>query len=70
MTTKPLHFHAEYQGQRGEFDLSGEMIVGNIHSKTALRLIREWARLREAEIRRNWQNMRAGKPFEIIEPLH
>ena len=66
----PMHFHAEYQGQRGKFDLSGRMIVGNIQSKTALRLIRKWAQLHEFDIRRNWQKMKAGKPFEIIEPLH
>jgi hypothetical protein len=34
----PVHFHAEYQGQRGKFDLTGRMLVGNIQSKTALRL--------------------------------
>ena len=26
----PPHFHAEYQGQRGKFDLDGEIIVGSI----------------------------------------
>ncbi|MFQ5829095.1 MAG: DUF4160 domain-containing protein [Candidatus Methylomirabilia bacterium] len=24
---EPTHFHAEYQGQQGKFDLDGEMIV-------------------------------------------
>ncbi|MGD0947141.1 MAG: DUF4160 domain-containing protein [Candidatus Binatia bacterium] len=38
---EPVHFHAEYQGQRGKFDLTGRMVVGNISSKTALRLIRQ-----------------------------
>ncbi len=42
---EPPHFHAEYQGQRGKFALTGETVVGNIHSKTALRLIREWGPL-------------------------
>ncbi len=65
----PVHFHAEYQGQRGKFDLSGRMVVGNIGSKTALHLIRRWAREHEAEIRANWQRMEAGKPLEMIEPL-
>lgn len=67
---EPIHFHAEYQGQRGKFDLSGKMIVGDIQSRTALRLIKDWAKLHEFEIRRNWQRMKAGKPFEVIEPLH
>ena len=43
------------------------MTVGNIQSKTALRLIRKWAQF---DIRKNWQKMKAGKPFDIIEPLH
>jgi len=66
----PVHFHAEYQGQRGKFDLNGKQIDGDIRSRTALRLIRQWAGLHDFEIRRNWQKMRSGKPFDIIEPLH
>ena len=38
---EPAHFHAEYQGQDAKFDLDGKMIVGNIRSKTARRLIRQ-----------------------------
>ena len=66
---EPVHFHAEYHGQRGKFDLSGRMVAGNIGSKTALRLIRQWAKAHEAEIRANWRRMKAGKPLEMIEPL-
>jgi len=66
---EPVHFHAEYQGQRGTFDLTGRMVVGNIGSKTALRLIRQWAKEHKAEIRANWQRIKAGKPLEMIEPL-
>jgi hypothetical protein len=36
---EPAHFHAEYQGQQGKFDLDGRLIVGNLQSSTALRLI-------------------------------
>ncbi len=66
---EPVHFHAEYQGQRGKFDLTGRMVAGNIDSKTALCLIRQWAKEHEAGIRANWQRMKAGKPLEMIEPL-
>ncbi|MFQ5899358.1 MAG: DUF4160 domain-containing protein [Candidatus Methylomirabilia bacterium] len=38
---EPAHFHAEYHGEQGKFDLDGEMIVGNIESGTARHLIRE-----------------------------
>ena len=40
---EPRHFHAEHQSQQGKFSFSGEMTIGNIQSRTALRLIREWA---------------------------
>ncbi len=66
---EPPHFHAEYQGQRGKFDLRGRMVAGSISSKTALRLIRQWARQHQTEIRANWQRMKTGKPLETIEPL-
>ncbi len=66
---EPAHFHAEYQGQRGKFDIKGRMVAGNIDSKTALRLIRQWAKEHETEIRANWKRARAGQPLEAIEPL-
>jgi hypothetical protein len=66
---EPLHFHAEYQGERGKFDLAGRMVAGNIQSKTAVRLIKQWATRHEPEIRANWRRMKAGKPLETIEPL-
>jgi len=66
---EPAHFHAEYQGQLGKFDLEGKMVVGNIQSRTALRLIREWASLHRRELETNWKKMKAGRPLERIEPL-
>ena len=48
---EPGHFHAEHQGQQGKFEFAGEMTVGNIQSRTALRLIREWAVLHRADYR-------------------
>jgi len=66
---EPPHFHAEYQGQRATFDAKGKMLVGSIQSKTALRLIKQWANQHETEIGANWRRMKAGKPLETIEPL-
>jgi hypothetical protein len=45
------------------------MLVGNIRSKAALRLIREWAVLHQSELEANWSNMKAGKPLDKIAPL-
>ena len=65
----PAHFHAEYQGQQGKFGFDGQMLVGNIQSKTALGLIREWTSLHRSELEANWENMKVGRPLERIQPL-
>jgi hypothetical protein len=66
---EPAHFHAEHQSQQGKFDFAGEMTVGNIRSGTALRLIREWTVLHQAELQANWDQMKAGRPLNGIAPL-
>ena len=66
---EPGHFHAEPQSQHGQLDFSGEMLVGNIQSRTALRLIREWAVLHQTELGANWEQMKAGRPLNGIAPL-
>jgi Domain of unknown function (DUF4160) len=66
---EPAHFHAEHQGQHGKFDFDGGLIVGNIRSRTALRLIKEWALLHQAELNANWEHMKAGEALEHIAPL-
>ncbi len=52
-----------------KYPASGEMIIGNIQSRTALRLIREWAGLHQAELQGNWEQMKAGQPLNGIAPL-
>jgi len=57
------------QGQQAKFDFSGQMMIGNIQSRTALRLIGEWAVLHQAELQVNWEQMKAGQPLDRIAPL-
>ena len=66
---EPGHFHAEHQGQQRKFDCSGEMTIGNIQSRTALRVIREWAVLHSAELQAIWERMKSGQPLSRIAPL-
>jgi len=61
---EPPHFHSERQGQQVKFDLRGKLIVGNIRSKTALRLIEHWAVLHRAALEANWARMKAGRTLE------
>ena len=63
------HFHAEYQGQLATFTFDGQLLAGSIESRTALRLIQEWATLHSAELEANWVSAKAGKPLERISPL-
>ena len=66
----PPHFHAEYQGSEGVFNFEGEMLQGNIKSNTALKLIKEWALLRNIELEENWKNITDKAAINKIEPLH
>ena len=65
----PAHFHAEFHGERGSFGLDRELLSGEIKSRVARRLIREWASIHRAELERNWQNSSEGRPMLRIEPL-
>jgi hypothetical protein len=66
---EPAHFHAEHQGQNARFTFDGEVLTGDISSATARRLIKQWAVAHRAELDANWENMKAGRPLEGIEPL-
>jgi uncharacterized protein DUF4160 len=59
----------EHQGQQAKFDLDGNLLVGNIQSKTALRLIQQWAVLHRGDLQANWARMKAGRTLERIAPL-
>lgn len=63
------HFHAEYQGQRATFTLDGKLQAGVFRSRTALRLLEEWATTHRAGLEKNWQRVKAGEPVERIKSL-
>ena len=56
----PPHFHAEYQGA---------LIKGNMRSKTAFRLVKEWAELHGKEIEENWNLALNDQELKKIDPL-
>jgi hypothetical protein len=66
---EPPHFHAEHQGLQAKFDFNGEMLVGAIDSRTALRLIREWATLHRGELEENWRLAKIRQALRQIAPL-
>ncbi|CAN5550219.1 DUF4160 domain-containing protein [soil metagenome] len=65
----PPHFHAEHQGEKAVFDFRGNMLRGDISSRTAVRLIREWVDLHQEELNKNWVEMQEGREFKRIDPL-
>lgn len=65
----PPHFHAFYQGQKGQFDFNGKMMRGTINKHTALELIKKWTLLNKDRLVENWENIENGVSLNKIEPL-
>ena len=63
------HFHAEHQGQQATFIFDGEVLAWALRSRTALRLIREWAKAHRADLEANWKRIKTGETLERIAPL-
>lgn len=67
---QPPHIHAEYQDKKAIFDFRGNILKGDLHSRTAVKLIREWIDLRQIELLENWEMSRDGKEIRSIDPLN
>lgn len=65
----PPHFHAEYSGNKAVFDFQGNIIKGNLLSKTATKLIREWIDLHVQELEEDWELAIKNQEIKKISPL-
>ena len=65
----PPHFHAEFGGKKAVIDFRGNVILGDLGSRTALKLVREWIDLHQAELAEDWELARASKEIKKIAPL-
>ena len=65
----PPHFHAEYQGAKAVFDFDGNLLRGDLGSKTARKLVREWADVHTQELVNDWERARNDEQIERIAPL-
>ncbi|MBW1617041.1 MAG: DUF4160 domain-containing protein [Deltaproteobacteria bacterium] len=63
------HFHAEYFGNKALFDFQGNIIKGNLLSKTAIRLVREWTDVYETKLEEAWALAKENKKIKKIDPL-
>jgi len=65
----PPHIHVEYQGSKALLDFRGNILNGDLQSRTALKLVREWIDFRYAELLEDWELARHGKDIKPIDPL-
>ncbi len=65
----PPHFHAEYAGKKALFDFRGNILRGDLDSKTAVKLIREWIDIHSEELEIDWNLARNHNHLNEIEPL-
>ena len=65
----PAHIHVEYQGNKALLDFRGNILKGDLHSRTALKLVREWIDLHPEELNEDWELAREGMEIKKIEPL-
>ena len=65
----PPHFHAEYQGNSAVFDFNGNILKGDLSSRTAIKLVREWTDLHIDELKADWEAARQDAEIKKIPPL-
>jgi len=65
----PPHIHVEYRGMKALFDFYGNIIHGNLCSKTATKLTREWIDLHVKDLENNWALSKDGEQIKPIQPL-
>jgi hypothetical protein len=62
------HFHARYAEYRASFDLTGEIIIGEL-PKRQLRLVQAWVELHAEELQADWELAADEYPLNPIAPL-
>ncbi len=65
----PPHIHVEYQGNKAVLGFQGNVLKGELGSRTALKLVREWIDLHATELADDWDAARKGQSIKKIEPL-
>ena len=65
----PPHFHAVYQGEDVQVDISTLEVLQGSMSRRALALVLEWAALHQAELREAWERASRNEEPSKIPPL-
>ncbi|MBT4525284.1 MAG: DUF4160 domain-containing protein [Deltaproteobacteria bacterium] len=65
----PPHIHVEYQNNKAVIDFNGNILKGDLKSRTATRLIREWIDIHFKDLDEDWNLAQSGKEVHEIKPL-
>ncbi|HSR94220.1 MAG TPA: DUF4160 domain-containing protein [Solirubrobacterales bacterium] len=63
------HFHARYGGAEASVDIALLVVIAGGLPPRAARLVTDWARRHQTELRENWERARGHQPLLQIEPL-
>jgi hypothetical protein len=63
------HFHATYGEDEATIDIESLAIIAGELPPRGRRLVIEWARAHDDELRENWARARRAEPLTPIEPL-
>lgn len=63
------HFHARYGDDETSIDIESFALIAGGLPPRARRLVLEWARAHQGELRENWVRARSHRPLLPIEPL-
>lgn len=63
------HFHARYGEAEASIDIASLVVIAGKLPPHAARLVTDWARGHQTELRENWERARIHQPLVQIEPL-
>jgi hypothetical protein len=63
------HFHASYGGDEATVDIENLATLAGGLPPRGQRLVVEWAKAHQSELRENWVRARHHQPLAPIEPL-
>lgn len=63
------HFHARYADDEASIDIDTLAIIAGELPPRAVRLVTDWARQHQAELKANWDLARRHQPLRSIDPL-